>query len=498
MPEILSSLSPYALNLLVVSIFSLFWACFVYVGVRSFISLVATKLRVVHYWRSFWLCGLCVISLPFFLVQFFDLSTTSLVPELNYDLAPPAALPGQNQVESPLVENRALTLNSVDTLAASWMILYIGGVLLSLVLILRRHYRLVKELEVSDEIVSKKQIIGSLLTRSQYNYLTKNNTKVILTEAKCSPFVFGLIKLKLVLPSYLLSMDAREKWLIVEHELTHIKRRDPMLIMSIHLLSCSLWFIPFITWFKEQLLWAVELGCDRQVLKSSVAGSGKVYAQAMVRTLRQCSESDSHKGGVAFSIFDKTSQLSLFKRRMINIMDATQERTSPDKFKLGLLRLSLFCCTLLFTAGGVLVKPSLSVASPDADDWVVPIKNARISSQFADLSTIRKNPHRGTDFAAAQGTSIVAPSGGIVTISTDHYKHKNYGKIIIIDHGDNTQTLYSHLDTREVDVGQKVKAGQKIGTVGVSGKVTGPHLHFELIERGERVNPEHLLSRWFG
>ncbi|BBM03304.1 hypothetical protein GL2_33780 [Microbulbifer sp. GL-2] len=145
-----------------------------------------------------------------------------------------------------------------------------------------------------------------------------------------------------------------------------------------------------------------------------------------------------------------------------------------------------------------MAKPSLSISSFEIVDWIIPVENARISSQFGELNTFRKNPHRGTDFAAVLGTPIVAPADGIIVVSTDHYKHKNYGKIIVIDHGEGTQTLYSHLDTREVEIGQRVKAGQKIGAVGATGKVTGPHLHFELIEKGERVDPEHLLVLWAG
>lgn len=154
--------------------------------------------------------------------------------------------------------------------------------------------------------------------------------------------------------------------------------------------------------------------------------------------------------------------------------------------------------TILLILIGILIKSSFSIASSKKEIWMAPIEGARISSQFGGLEKFRKKPHLGTDFAAPLGTAIVSAADGIVVVSTDHYKHRNYGKIVIVDHGDNAQTLYSHLDSREVSVGQTVKAGQKIGTVGVTGNVTGPHLHFELIERGERVDPEHLLTLWFG
>lgn len=497
MSEIISSLSPYALNLLVVSIFCLFWTFFIYVGVRSIASLVGTRINVINYWRSFWLCALCVISLPFFLSQLLDLSSTGLVPEFSYDLAPPDEVSSRSLSENSLLEDKALTLNNIDILAICWLLLYIGGILLSLTLMVWRHFRLARELDITNDTDVEREFIGSILTYLQYDYLAKKNVKVILTEAKCSPFVVGLFRYKLILPSYLLSMDAKEKELVMEHELTHIRRRDPVLIMFVHILGCFLWFIPFIRWFKTQFLWAVELSCDRNVLKSSDAVIGKIYAQAMLHTLQQCSGADNRKDVVGFSVFNEVSQLSLFKRRMVNIRKATQD-ASPSKFKSGVLRGLLLFCTSLFTVGGVLAKPSLSISSLGVESWIVPIENARISSQFGELSTFRKNPHRGTDFAAVLGTPIVAPADGIIVVSTDHYKHKNYGKIIVIDHGEGTQTLYSHLDAREVEVGQRVKAGQKIGTVGATGKVTGPHLHFELIEQGERVDPEHLLALWAG
>ncbi|WP_143731696.1 M23/M56 family metallopeptidase [Microbulbifer sp. GL-2] len=497
MSEIISSLSPYALNLLVVSVFCLFWTCMIYVGLRGITSYASARVKVVNYWRSFWLCAFCVISLPFFLAQFLDLSSTGLVPEFSYDIAPPAEVFSRSLSESSLQKDRTLTLNNIDILAVGWALLYIGGTLLSLTLMVRRHCRLARELDIANEIDVGRKILGSLLTNLQYDYLAKNNVKVILTEAKCSPFVVGLFRHKLILPSYMLSMDAKEKELVMEHELTHIRRRDPMLIMLVHMLGCFLWFIPFIRWFKTQFIWAVELSCDRHVLKSSDAGIGKIYAQAMLRTLQQCSGVDNRKGVIGISAFNEISQLSLFKRRMVNIREATQG-SRINKLKSGTLRVLLLICTSLFTVGGVLAKPSLSISSFEIVDWIIPVENARISSQFGELNTFRKNPHRGTDFAAVLGTPIVAPADGIIVVSTDHYKHKNYGKIIVIDHGEGTQTLYSHLDTREVEIGQRVKAGQKIGAVGATGKVTGPHLHFELIEKGERVDPEHLLVLWAG
>ncbi|WP_444885092.1 M23/M56 family metallopeptidase [Microbulbifer sp. PSTR4-B] len=498
MQELLSSLSFFTPNLFVTSIFSVIWACFIYITVRAITSLASFKSRRVTSWRSFWVCVLCVISLPFFLAQLLGFFSTGLVPEFRYDLTPPEAAFSYTVIESAQLENKTLTLNYIDILTGSWMILYLGGVLLSLIMMFRRHSRLVKMLDIANEVDLKRQVASNLLTSKQSDYLSKNNVKLIVTKAQCSPFVFGLLNLRLVLPGYLISMDAKERQLIMEHELTHIRRRDPLLIMVAHVLVSFLWFIPFVRWAKEQLLWAIELSCDREVLKSSEIGSGRVYAQAMLRTLQLCSGQTSCKGVAAFSVFEEANQLTFFKKRVVNIREAACESSELNRLVSGIFRGALVFFTIFLIFFGVFVNSSFSIASSKKETWIAPVEGARISSQFGGLEEFRRKPHLGTDFAAPLGSPIVSVASGIVVVSTDQYKHRNYGKIIIVDHGDNTQTLYSHLDSREVRVGENVKAGQKIGTVGVTGKVTGPHLHFELIEQGERVDPEHLLALWLG
>ena len=77
---------------------------------------------------------------------------------------------------------------------------------------------------------------------------------------------------------------------------------------------------------------------------------------------------------------------------------------------------------------------------------------------------------------------------------TNSKSYGSYGKYIMIDHGGGIITLYGHLSSINVDQDQMVVKGQKIGEVGATGYVTGPHLHFEVRENGKRVNPEPYLS----
>jgi len=94
--------------------------------------------------------------------------------------------------------------------------------------------------------------------------------------------------------------------------------------------------------------------------------------------------------------------------------------------------------------------------------------------------------HSGMDFTARIGTDVYATGEG--RISFAGWK-RGYGNLVEIDHGYNYKTWYAHLNDTKVRTGQKVVRGEVIGTVGTSGKSTGPHLHYEVHYRGEAVNP---------
>lgn len=109
---------------------------------------------------------------------------------------------------------------------------------------------------------------------------------------------------------------------------------------------------------------------------------------------------------------------------------------------------------------------------------------------FIDPFTGKKSAHNGVDFAAVAGTAVVATANGVVT-STE--EHRFWGKRIIIRHKNSFKTYYAHLGTISVTPKQKVKKGDKIGTVGESGLVTGPHVHYELYHKGKPIDPQKYL-----
>jgi murein DD-endopeptidase MepM/ murein hydrolase activator NlpD len=102
-----------------------------------------------------------------------------------------------------------------------------------------------------------------------------------------------------------------------------------------------------------------------------------------------------------------------------------------------------------------------------------------------------RSPHSGTDLSAPQGTPVQAAAGGVVALADDHYFS---GRIVVLDHGGGIYTAYAHLSQIDVAAGDSVRAGQTIGRVGATGRVTGAHLHWGARAGGARVNPDSLLE----
>ena len=100
--------------------------------------------------------------------------------------------------------------------------------------------------------------------------------------------------------------------------------------------------------------------------------------------------------------------------------------------------------------------------------------------------------HNGIDFIAEKGIKVLAVADGIVEDTGFNIDDGNY---IILKHRDGYETLYMHLEEILVKVEDKIVMGDEIGTVGITGKSTGPHLHFELIDNGQTVNPNDYFDK---
>lgn len=124
----------------------------------------------------------------------------------------------------------------------------------------------------------------------------------------------------------------------------------------------------------------------------------------------------------------------------------------------------------------------------------MPVPMAYYSSNYGyrlDPITGRSSFHTGVDLIAPAGTPIVAAAGGVV--STVGFVHE-YGQIVEVDHDNGLTSRYAHLSKSLVKVGDVVLKGQPIAHVGSTGRTTGPHLHFEVREKGIPLNPNKFLS----
>ncbi len=118
-----------------------------------------------------------------------------------------------------------------------------------------------------------------------------------------------------------------------------------------------------------------------------------------------------------------------------------------------------------------------------------PIRSGWLSSYYgkrSDPFTGKQQFHHGVDFAGTAGSEVLAVAAGVVTYAGDRY---SYGNMVEVNHGNGLITRYGHAEETLVEVGETVAKGQAIALMGSTGRSTGPHVHFEVLKNGRKVNP---------
>ncbi len=301
-------------------------------------------------------------------------------------------------------------------------------------------------------------------------------------------------------PVILIPTDIRRKVtfddlvMMCAHELAHIKRGDVRLFTISAAARILFWFNPFLKRITARAELAAEQCADALVVSSGV--NRRDYAACFVEGLRFAASRPAQAFAAlpTFTPLDRKGR----RKRLDSILSATAQAALPTRTKLLLGAAALSASAAVFTQAAVAVHP----ATPENSHGLLtqsPLEGRLTlthGAQWKDRKTGKiRGPHQGVDIAAKRGADIVAPGAGVVVEATDLYENNpDWGKVIVIDHGDNVKTRYAHLDSYGVLKGDRVWAGDVIAKVGSTGRSTGPHLHFETIVDGETIDPLTVLK----
>lgn len=318
-----------------------------------------------------------------------------------------------------------------------------------------------------------------------------------------APFTLGILRPRVYLPD---DLQGTARQAVLLHEQTHIRRRDPLTKPLFYAVACLHWFNPlawlaFCTFERD-----MEAACDEAAVRGRPLPERNAYCESLLHFAVQ---GRSIPGSLAFG------QGSV-KERIVHLLHYRRLGAGALAVCAAVVGLSVTACmvrpqvedapvTAAPPATAETAEPTpaptsmpavAAAALPTLDDaansprFICPVKYKYIS-RFAT-----ENSHRGDDLCADEGTEIYAAADGVVLAAQEHY---SWGNFVEIDHGTDADglrwvTLYAHMQSCAVQVGQTVTAGQVIGYVGSTGNATGNACHFEMQVNGTLVEPRYFTA----
>lgn len=295
----------------------------------------------------------------------------------------------------------------------------------------------------------------------------------------------------------------------LSHELAHVRGRDDLRLRLRVVVQALFFFHPLAWWAAIRHAECRELAADERVIASG-ALSPRAYGRGFLAALRLGPLQRPEAAGLAApALAIDRRRLSM---RMERILDTPKGRAARLAYPV-LAAAALLILPMAEAAPGpeapapaaapapvLAPTPAPTPAPSPAPSPVLahPVPMANVTSTFGERwNPVReeRDHHNGLDLAAAEGTPVLAPADGFVRIATTRYAHgEDWGTVVIIDHADGLETFHAHLGTLAVVPGQYVVAGQGLGTVGTTGRVTGPHLHFEVRKDGQPIDPKGMVA----
>ncbi len=378
-----------------------------------------------------------------------------------------------------------------DQVVGAAAIIYVYGVILTLFLWAARNLGLYYAIWRAERIDDAR-----LLARiDEWAELLRVTRPVIRRSRHVSSVcIFGVMKQTILVPDGIEArVSADDLVLMCAHELAHVRRGDTRLFTATQLARVIFWFNPIVGRIAAHAELAAEESADALVLARGV--DRRRYAACFVEGLKFAASKLNAQPALApsFTPADRHGR----RRRLNSILAPETQQRTPLATR---LMLSAAASTIALVAVG---QAALAVDPESAKERRRALASmpliGDITQGFGERRPADNGEeglaHRGLDIKAPKGAKVFAPGDGIVVEATDHFDESPAsGKVVIIDHGRGLVTRYTHLDSYRVKKGDRIRTGDVIATVGATGKVTGPHLHFETLKSGEAVDPVAVIE----
>lgn len=299
--------------------------------------------------------------------------------------------------------------------------------------------------------------------------------------------VFGLRRPVILIPT---DLDARVSFddlvLMGAHELAHVRRGDCVFFAVCSAARILFWFNPFVKRLAARAELAAERSADRMVLEAGA--DRRAYAACFIEGLRFAAERarETRVAVPSFTPFDRRSR----RDRLDAILSGKSDPRRSSR---------LFMAAAVASAAVLAFAQAAFAVDPERRDVDAADSTPKLiedEATLADGDPVAGDPgaaglmHKKIDIKLPNGASITAPAEGVVIEATDVYRDKpSWGKVVVIRHSDGVVTRYAHLGSYSVRRGDRVKAGEVIGTVGASGAANGPRLRFETFAAAEPAVP---------
>ena len=247
-------------------------------GVWALLAVLARRLPALASQRSVWLLGQITVAAAFLVVLLPHSERLRVVPQIELPNPATSIAPAPDKTMPSSAATGAEWTTDVRPAGRSW--LAVGASVWLVVYLSGLGYAVLRLLNAG------RFLRGLSASGSRVPAALAGGAEVIEVDAPISPMLYGFFRARLLLPSHLRSFDPLQRQMMIEHEVTHLRRRDLQWMGAGLLLQTLFWFNPFMRLLRGRLSWAQELGCDREVLRGRPPAQRKAYAAALLAQLK--------------------------------------------------------------------------------------------------------------------------------------------------------------------------------------------------------------------